>query len=146
MVRRQSEPFRWEGVELHPYKEDGGTHFRDISRQTLLLGTEAFPVELRYFEMQPGGYSTLERHEHVHVVTIGRGSGQVLVRDKVTAVSQNDVVLVPPLTWHQFRATDRVPFAFFCVVSSERDRPQRPTEADLDYLRSDPVVAEFVRV
>lgn len=146
MVRRQTEPFRWEGVELHPYKEDGGTHFRDISRQTLLLGTEDFPVELRYFEMGPGGYSTLERHGHVHVVTIGRGSGQVLVGDKVTVVSQNDVVLVPPRTWHQFRATDGVPFAFFCVVSSDRDRPERPSESDLAQLRSNPAVAEFVRV
>jgi quercetin dioxygenase-like cupin family protein len=146
MVRHQKEAFRWEGVDVYPYKEDGGTHFKDITRQTLFNGTSQFPVELRYFEMDAGGHSTLERHEHVHIVTIIRGKGQVLVRDKVHDVGVNDMVHIPSLIWHQFRANQGEPLGFLCVVSSERDRPHRPTDKELEYLRSVPEVAEFIRV
>lgn len=146
MVRHQKEDFRWEGVDVYPYKEEGGTHFKDITRQTLFNGSSQFPVELRYFEMAAEGHSTLERHEHVHIVTIIRGKGQVLVRDKVYDVGVNDMVHIPSLIWHQFRANKGEPLGFLCVVSSERDRPHRPTDKELEYLRSVPEVAEFIRV
>ena len=42
--------------------------------------------ELRYFEMAPGGYSTLERHEHMHAVMILRGHGHCLLGGEVRAV------------------------------------------------------------
>ena len=60
--------------------------------------------ELRYFEIAPGGYSTLERHEHVHAVMILRGQGRCLVGGEVRSVAPLDLVSVPPMTWHQFRA------------------------------------------
>lgn len=50
---------------------------------------------------------------------------------------------VPPLTWHQFRATRGVPFGFLCLVECGRDRPLRPDAAE---LRADPLIAEFVRL
>lgn len=144
-VTRQTEPHRWDGVDVMPYKEDG-THFKAISRQTLFAGSEDLPLELRYFEIAPGGHSTLERHLHSHVVVISRGSGNVLVRDKVLTISVNDVVHVPPLTWHQFQPGEGEILGFLCVVSSERDRPQRPTTEDLEMLRSSEEVAGFIKV
>lgn len=137
---------RWAGVDVMPYKEDGGTHFRTISRQLLFPGTEAMPMEWRYFEVEADGYSTLERHGHVHVVMVLAGAGRVLVGDAVTEIGVHDVVHIPPMTWHQFRADRGDRLGFLCLVAVDRDRPQRPTDEDLAGLRANPAVAEFVRV
>ena len=145
MIRQQREKYRWDGVEVHPYKEDG-THFKSITRQTLFNGVENLPVELRYFEVQPGGHSTLERHNHAHLVTIIRGKGQVLVGDQVSEIGLYDMVTVPPMTWHQFRASREDLLGFLCVVSTERDKPQRPGTDELEQLRSNNLVGEFIRV
>ncbi len=137
--------YRWDGVDLLPYKEDG-TIFKSVTRQTLFHGIEALPVELRYFEVGVDGHSTLERHEHAHLVVINRGSGRVMVGDKITEVGLNDVIHVPPMTWHQFRATNGEPLGFLCVVATERDRPQRPDPAQVAELSENPSVGQFIRV
>ncbi|HWD38955.1 MAG TPA: cupin domain-containing protein [Fimbriimonas sp.] len=145
MVRHRTEAFRWEGVDVHPYKEDSNI-FRSVTRQTLFHGAYDLPVELRYFEVGQGGHSTLERHEHAHLVMIVRGSGQVLVGDKVTEIGTHDMVHVPPMTWHQFRATNGEELGFLCVVSAERDKPQRPGPCEVEELMADPAVGEFIRL
>ena len=38
-----------------------------------LFHDDALACELRYFEIAPGGHSTLERHDHLHSVMIIRG-------------------------------------------------------------------------
>jgi quercetin dioxygenase-like cupin family protein len=146
LVRHQNSDFRWEGVEVHPYKEDGGTHFKSITRQTLFRGSDDLGVEFRYFEIQADGHSTLERHEHTHVVMVIRGSGEVLVGDALTKIGLRDVVHIPPMTWHQFRANQGEELGFLCVVSVERDRPQRPDASLVKELSVTDEIAEFVRV
>lgn len=135
---------RWEGVPVMPYKEDG-THFKSISRQILYPGGHDLPVELRAFQMDADGYSTLERHNHAHLVMIVQGQGHVMVGGKIKEIGMLDVVHVPPMTWHQFKADKGEPMTFACVVNVERDRPQRPTETDLDELCQDPAVKEYIR-
>ena len=82
--------------------------------------------ELRYFEVAAGGFSTLERHQHMHAVLILRGRGHCLVGDEVRSLETRDLVTVPPLTWHQFRATKGEPLGFLCMVNARRDKPQLP--------------------
>jgi quercetin dioxygenase-like cupin family protein len=135
--------FRWEGVELLAYKEDGSAPFKAITRQVLFEGP-ALGCELRYFEMQPGGHSTLERHEHVHAVMIFRGRGTCLVGCAAREVAAPDLIYIPPMTWHQFRASKGEPFGFLCMVNAVRDKPQLPTEAELAQLKADPAVAAFL--
>ena len=136
--------YRWQGVEVLPYKEDERGLFKDITRQVLFSDSE-LAGELRYFEMAPGGYSTLERHEHMHAVLILRGSGHCLVGGEVKSLETRDLVTVPALTWHQFRATKGEPLGFLCMVNALRDKPQLPTAADLARLTADPAIAEFLR-
>jgi len=135
--------FRWEGVENRPYKEEGSAPFRAIARQVLFT-EEALNCELRYFEMAAGGYSTLERHEHMHGVMILRGRGHCLLGEEVRVVTAFDLVTIPAWTWHQFRASEGEPLGFLCMVNRERDRPQLPSEAELALLRSVPEVAAFL--
>ena len=146
---RQADPFRafkdyrWENVPFLPYKEEGAAPFKSITRQVLFNAPELH-CELRYFEVAPGGYSTLERHRHTHAVMILRGEADVLVGSEVRPVKCFDLVHIPSMTWHQFRTRGEEPMGFLCMVNAERDRPQLPDEADLRRLSSDPVVAAFL--
>jgi len=142
---RQTGPFRWEGIPVLAYREEEGTHFKAVTRQ-VLFGGEQTGAELRYFEVAPGGHSTLERHAHVHCVMVVRGRGHALVGREVHELGQNSLVHVPPMTWHQFRATGDEPLGFLCLVRRERDRPRRPTARDLESLRADAAVGAFIRV
>lgn len=144
MVRHHSGSYTWEGVDVHPYKETGD-HFKSITRQTLLMTSHDLSCEFRYFEIGPGGHSTLERHDHSHAVMVIRGSGQVLVGDTISEIQMHDIVHVPPQTWHQFRATKDEPLGFLCVVRTDRDRPERPTEDTLAELKGNEAVAEYIR-
>jgi len=145
-IIRETDPFRWEGVPLLAYKEDGGTHFKGVTRQVLVRDADHLGAELRYFEIEPGGHSTLEQHTHVHVVMVVRGRGACLVGDHVTRISAHDIVTVPPDTWHQFRAANDEPLGFLCLVRCDRDRPRRPTDADLTTIRAARGAAEFIRL
>lgn len=144
-VREATGAGAWQGVLPHIYKVEGEAPFRDITRQ-VLFADPALAAELRYFEMAPGGYSTLERHEHVHAVMIHRGHGRCLVGSLVRDVAPGDLVFIPPLTWHQFRAPEHAPMGFLCMVNAVRDRPHVPNEQDLADLRRDPAIAEFIAV
>ena len=126
LVRRHHGDYRWDAVDVLRYKDAGAAPFKDVTRQVLFEG-EGLPVQLRYFEVAPGGWTTLERHEHVHCVMVIRGQGQCLVGDRAYDIGHNDLVSVPPMTWHQFRAAADAPLGFLCLVTADRDRPQLPT-------------------
>jgi quercetin dioxygenase-like cupin family protein len=143
-AQRRAREFRWDGVDLLPYKEDDRALFQSITRQVLFSDPEMHS-EMRYFEMASGGFSTLERHAHMHAVLIFRGHGHCLVGREVRAVALHDLVVVPPWTWHQFRASAGEPMGFLCMVNADRDQPQLPSPQDLADLQSDPAIAAFLR-
>ena len=140
---RRFDDYRWEGVAHLPYKEDGAVPFKSVTRQVLFHEPD-MGCELRYFEVAPAGYSTLERHEHAHAVLILRGSGHAMVGNEVRAIATNDLVSIPPWAWHQFRATNGEPLGFLCMVNALRDRPQLPTEEERAAMRANPDVAAFL--
>lgn len=143
LLRYQGD-FQWEGVPVGPYKAEG-THFRDVTRQVLLGPDAGLRCELRYFEIEPDGHSTLERHDHAHAVVIFRGAGRVLVGAEIFDVRPFDLVRIGPQTWHQFRSAPGAPLGFLCLVDCARDRPVQPTRADLGALRADSQIAAFIR-
>jgi quercetin dioxygenase-like cupin family protein len=141
--RKAADGFRWDGVGTLPYKETAAAPFKAVSRQTLFSDPRLLG-ELRYFEIAPGGFSTLERHEHMHAVIALRGRGRCLVGDEVHALEPYDLVTIAPWVWHQFRAGDDAPLGFLCLVNAVRDRPQLPSEEDLAGLRRNPAAAAFL--
>jgi len=143
-IRKAQPGYRWETVDLLAYKDEGSAPFKDVTRQ-LLFSTDALGCELRYFEVAADGHSTLERHEHAHAVMILRGRGACLLGGEVRSVGVHDLVHIPSMSWHQFRANAAEALGFLCMVNVARDRPQLPTEADLAALRADPRVAAFIR-
>jgi mannose-6-phosphate isomerase-like protein (cupin superfamily) len=142
--RTALETGRWEGTAIHAYKDEGAAPFRDVTRQ-VLFSDPAMSAEWRYFEVASGGHSTLERHEHVHAVMVHRGRGRCLVGTEIRDIGLGDLVFVPAMTWHQFRATTDEPLGFLCLVNAVRDKPQLPTPHDIATLQRVPAVASFVR-
>jgi quercetin dioxygenase-like cupin family protein len=122
--------FRWQDVERLRYKDEGAAPFKDVTRQVLFTQPDQ-ACELRYFEIAPGGYSTLERHRHTHAVLILRGRGIVRIGERTHPITERDLITIDPLTWHQFQANADSALGFLCLVSKERDKPQLPIADDL---------------
>ena len=124
----------WTGVNPRRYK-DGDGPFLGVVHHTLLGGRGAEPdlaFEVRYFEVAPGGYSSLERHAHAHAVMVVKGRGTVRLGDQVEQVGPLDVVYVAPHEVHRFEADDKEPLGFVCVVDRERDRPEPVDEGPVE--------------
>lgn len=124
----KSDQFQWEGVEKKVYKTDTN-NFKDIHRYSL-LGDEvdALNFQTRYFEIKPGGFSSLEKHQHPHSVVIIRGAGTVVLDNELHSVKTHDVVYIAPETIHQFHADRSEVLGFICVVDRDRDRPVIPDD------------------
>ncbi|MFM9872144.1 MAG: cupin domain-containing protein [Fimbriimonadaceae bacterium] len=120
MIIRAGE-FAWDEIERQEYKNEPGT-WMDVSRR-VLFSTDQSKFETRYFELAPGGYSSLEHHKHEHCVVVLRGEGEATVGEETTSVKFGDVVQVGPHVVHQFRNNSTEPFGILCIVDKERDRP-----------------------
>ena len=142
----QDEPHRWRNIEELVYKdEDGDATFKDVTRRVLFGEDHADGMEVRYFEVDAGGHTTLEKHEHTHLVIPIKGKGACLVGDEVLPLAIHDLVYVPSWAWHQFRAAEDEPLGFLCLVKVERDRPTLPTAAELTEMKSVKEVSDFIR-
>lgn len=135
--------YRWDGVEPHEYKENHEV-FRHVTKQVLFENEGDLPVQFRYFQVEPGGWSSFEHHEHMHMVVIFRGQGHALLGDEVREVHEGDLITIPPWTWHQFKADEGESLGFFCLVNARRDAPVYPTAEDVKALRKKPEVAAFL--
>lgn len=127
VLRRFRRQYRWEHTELEPYKvrANAGSEFAGASRQVLVgKRGERVAFHLRYFELQAGGYTSLERHRHSHVVVGVRGRGVVRVGDETYTLKPLDAIYIGPQQAHQLRATGRSRFGFFCIVDARRDQPR----------------------
>ena len=118
----------WESIERKVYKESG-SGFKSVSRFSLL--TDEFPElnsHTRYFEIDPGGYSSLEMHRHPHSVIILKGAGSVILDNEINDVNEHDIIFIAPNTIHQFQADKGEKLGFLCIVDRYRDKPVVPDE------------------
>jgi quercetin dioxygenase-like cupin family protein len=118
------QPHAWQGVPITDYKMPADHHC-GVSRAVLAGETgEHTAFHVRYFEIAPGGHTTLERHVHEHVVMVLRGRGEVRLGDAAHAITFGDTIYVAPNDVHQLRNTSaEEPFGFLCMVDARRDRP-----------------------
>ncbi len=144
VFREEAGMYRWDGLAAKNYNATG-TQSRGMTKQILCAADERLPAELRYFEAREGGYSALERHDHVHMVVILRGRGSVLLDGRITAIESFDTVYIPPLSWHQFYADRGSSLGFLCLVNGERDVPQRPTAEEIEELKQNAAIRDHIR-
>ena len=119
--------FEWSGRETRVYKDDAALPFRGMRRVELVgRNGERTGFHLRYFEVAPGGWSSLERHLHAHAVIGARGRGVLVMGDERVALEPHDVAYIASMTVHQLRNEGDEPFGFYCIVDAHRDRPMPP--------------------
>lgn len=141
--------FAWEGILPVEYKlhagDARGMGWRGVTRYS--LGRPPYieaQFALRYFEIAPGGYSSLEKHAYVHLVVVIRGRGRALVGERVFELQPFDVLYVPPHTPHRWVNPYDEPFGFLCPADAERDKPQPVSDAEWEALRANPETAPYV--
>lgn len=124
-ILRYREGFVWQDAIRKIYKDEPQS-WRGVTRTSLVGGADGLtvPFHVRYFEVEVGGFSSREKHEHEHVVIVIRGSGEVSLGEQQTALSFGDVVYIAPWEVHQFANPEGPePFGFLCTVPADRDRP-----------------------
>ena len=121
VIHRYKGQFEWEGVSLSHYPPE--KEMKGVSVRWLIGPAEKAPnFALRYFEIEPGGWTSLDQHAHDHGVVILRGRGQVLLggeeadRSNPVEVVFGDVVYISPYEVHQFKNTGDEPMGFLCVI------------------------------
>ncbi|KJR41047.1 ribulose-1,5-bisphosphate carboxylase/oxygenase large subunit [Candidatus Magnetoovum chiemensis] len=122
-----NDEFNWQGRRLSKYKASDELEFKHISRQELTgIYGENTSFDLRYFEIDGGGYSSLEKHAHEHVIICLRGEGELLNGENVYTLKPYDIAYVAAMSVHQLRNVKSEPFGFFCIVDHRRDKPIKP--------------------
>jgi ribulose-bisphosphate carboxylase large chain len=117
-------PHTWAGVSIIDYKP-AADHHCGVTRTVLIGdGSEKTAFHVRYFEIAPGGFTTLERHEHEHVVIVLRGQGEVRLGEAVHPISFGDTAYIAPNEIHKLHnSSASEPFGFLCMVDAHRDAP-----------------------
>jgi quercetin dioxygenase-like cupin family protein len=119
-IHRHRGQYDWEGVSVDRYPPE--KEMRGASVRWLIGPAEGAPnFALRYFEIEPGGWSSLDQHAHEHGVFILRGQGQVLLGKEESTVAFGDVVYVSPYEPHQFKNIGDEPLGFLCVIPSREE-------------------------
>ncbi len=110
--------FEWEAVEAEAYDSPG---VLAVSVRWLIGPKEgAAHFAMRYFEIEPGGETPVDSHEHDHGVMVLRGKGRVLLGDDALDVSFGDTIYVSPHEEHRFKCLGQEPFGFLCVIPAKR--------------------------
>jgi len=121
---RHKGDFSWQGIKDEPYKLEGCGWAHIIRKVLIGSHGESTKFDVRYFEISPGGNSSLEKHMHEHVVICVKGEGVVRTGKAKRKMGFMDVLYISPKTVHQLTNPFHNPFGFLCIVNSKRDRPK----------------------
>lgn len=114
--------FEWQEVTRQGYE---AAEIQGTTVQWLIGPRERAPhFAMRYFEIEPGGCTSLDSHPHDHGVMILRGQGRVLLGEDEVDVSFGDVLYVSPYEVHQFKCVGSEPLGFLCVVPAKREEAE----------------------
>jgi quercetin dioxygenase-like cupin family protein len=115
IIHRCVGPFDWEGVSVGHYPPEKDV--QGVSVRRLIGPAERAPnFYVRYFQIEPGGWTSLDQHAHDHGVMILRGRGRVLLGTEEHEVSCGDVIYIPGNEVHQFRNPGEEPLGFLCII------------------------------
>ena len=114
----------WQNRQAIAYKTDQTLSHQNASKVELLgQQNEDIAFSLRYFELQPGGYTSLEQHQHTHTVIGAKGIGELQMGNTLNILKAHDIAYIPGHMAHQLRNHSEQPFGFYCIVDRRRDRP-----------------------
>lgn len=101
-------------VDLETPSEQG---IKDVQLRWLISKKDgAMRFAMRFFEIQPKGYTPLHQHEWEHEVFILEGQGTMHNKTSEETFEKGDVFFVPPMEWHQFKNTGDSALKFLCLI------------------------------
>jgi quercetin dioxygenase-like cupin family protein len=109
----------WEGVSAQAYESPGAQGA--IVRWLIGPQEKAPHFAIRYFEVEPGGRTSLDCHEHDHGVMVLRGRSRVVLGDDDVEVSFGDIIYIPPHELHQFNNVGSEPLGLLCVIPARSE-------------------------
>ncbi|NMB63070.1 MAG: cupin domain-containing protein [Chloroflexi bacterium] len=112
--KKDAVKFEWENVNPQMLDVEG---IAGVTKNILIGHDDKAPnAIMRFFWLEPGGHSMLERHPQEHEVIVLKGKGTVQIGEEITEVQPFDVVFVSPNELHQFKNPFDEPFGFICVI------------------------------
>lgn len=94
---------------------------KNTYRQILIGPDEAPHFAMRRFIIEPGGEVPSHTNSVEHEQLVLNGRAEVGIGDKILEVKKNDVVFIPALVPHWYRALGEEPFEFLCLVPNAED-------------------------
>jgi quercetin dioxygenase-like cupin family protein len=111
---------RWQDLPVRAYGPANSTASR-ATRQIMIGHEEGAPhFHLRYFAVQPGGYTSLDQHTHDHGVYILHGRARLHLGNEEHVINAGDVVYISGNEVHQFFTLGEEPLGFLCIVPANR--------------------------
>ena len=111
---------RWHDVPVRAYGPENSDADK-ATRQILIGPDENSPnFHLRYFAVQPGGHTSLDKHAHEHGVYILHGQALLRLENNEYELNPGDAVYISGNEIHQFFTSGQEPFGFLCVVPARR--------------------------
>ncbi|MGQ9723299.1 MAG: cupin domain-containing protein [Candidatus Jordarchaeum sp.] len=104
-------------IDEVPEESINRVYMRGVSIKYLIVEEFGAPnFEMRYFELQKGGKTSIDQHNYEHEVFVLRGKGKMVVKDKEFLLRPNDAILIESNESHQFYQIGEDPFGFICIV------------------------------
>jgi len=143
--------YSWDTINLIDYKNvseksDIKVTFNNITRQNIITKKDGVDFEVRLFECGSYGFSTLEKHQHTHIVMIARGTGKVIIGKNIYDAKPFDFFIIPEWHPHQLINTAKTPFAFFCTVNAKRDNFKLLSNEEIGQLRKNKDIDKWVKI
>jgi quercetin dioxygenase-like cupin family protein len=115
----EDDKFDWEGAIPRDYCKPGTKK----AEGKVLIGSAdgAQQFIIRYFRVEPGGWTALENHHHDHGVFILHGRARVLLGGEEVEVGPRDLVYIAPDEVHQLRPIGDEPLGFLCTIPPKKD-------------------------
>jgi quercetin dioxygenase-like cupin family protein len=108
--------YDWEDVPAELYEAEG---VHGAVKRVLIGPADGAPnFVMRYFQIEPGGHSRLERHPHEHGVIILQGKAKVQLNEEFVTLEPLDTVFVAGNDLHQFTNIGDEPLGFICVITA----------------------------
>lgn len=96
---------------------DNGNEIIKTTKRVLVSEKDGAPnFRMRYFTIQPGGYSPWHQHEWEHENYFVKGKGILKSEEKEVEVGPGMFAFVAPGEKHQFQNPYDEPFEFICLI------------------------------
>lgn len=114
----QNDHYYWDKVQAHLLEEEG---LQSVTKHVLIGEQEKAPnYIMRYFSLEAGGHTRLERHPQEHEILVLRGMGTVQIGEESHALKPLDAIFIEGNELHQFNNTGSDPFGFICIIPNPK--------------------------